>query len=60
MRVGVGDLTEQWYAESIKEIYTLSRKVDRKVREMRGAQWFFLLSIVFLVLMVILAASSLI
>lgn|GEM_PF-7028398 len=57
--VGVGELTERWYAESIKEIYALSRKVDRKVGEMRGAQWFFLLSIVFLVLMVVLAASSL-
>ena len=58
-KVGAGELTEKWYSESIKEIYALSRKVDRKVGEMRGAQWFFLLAIVFMVLMVILAASSL-
>jgi len=49
---------EKWYAEAMKEVYLLSKKVDRKVREMRRAQWFFLLSIVFLVLMVLTAAST--
>ena len=57
-KTGAAELTEKWYAESIKEIYELSRKVERKAGEMRGAQWFFLLAIVFLVLMVILAAVS--
>jgi len=59
MKAGASELTEKWYSESIKEIYALSRKVDGKVGEMRGAQWFFLLAIVFLVFMVMLAASSL-
>ena len=54
----LNDLYEKWYAESMKEAHILSNKVARKVREMRSAQWFFLLSILFLVLMVLLAASS--
>jgi len=49
---------EKWYAEGMKEVYLLSKKVDRKVREMRRAQWFFLLSIAFLVLMVLAGAST--
>jgi hypothetical protein len=58
-KTGLGELTEKWFSETMKEIYALSKKVDRKAGEMRGAQWFFMLSIVFLVLMVIFAASSL-
>jgi len=58
MNTPVGELSEKWFAESLKEVYALSQKVDRKVGEMRGAQWFFLLSILLLVLMVILAAST--
>jgi hypothetical protein len=58
-KTGMGELTQTWFAETMKEIYALSRKVDRKAGEMRGAQWFFLLSIVFLILMVIFGASSL-
>jgi len=53
------ELAEGWFAETMKEVYALSRKVDRKAGEMRGAQWFFLLSIVFLIFMVVFAASSL-
>jgi len=36
----------------------LSKKVDRKVKEMRNAKWAFLMAIVLLVLMVILGASA--
>jgi hypothetical protein len=59
MKTGMGELTEKWLSETIKEVYALSSKVDRKAGEMRGAQWFFLLSIVFLILMVVFASSSL-
>jgi len=58
-KTGMGELTEKWFFETMKETYALSSKVDRKSGEMRGAQWFFLLSIVFLIVMVALAASSL-
>ena len=54
----IEEFYEKWYAEGMKEVYVLSKKVDRKVREMRKAQWFFILSIAFLVLMVLTAASS--
>ena len=56
---GIGELTERWFSETLKETYALSKKVDRKAGEMRGAQWFFLLSIFFLVVMVIMAADTL-
>jgi hypothetical protein len=59
-KTGLGELTEKWFAETMKETYALSKKVDRKAGEMRGAQWFFLLSIGFLILMVVFAATSLI
>jgi len=55
----IGELTGRWFSETMKETYALSKKVDRKAGEMRGAQWFFLLSIAFLILMVIFGASSL-
>ncbi|HUK79132.1 MAG TPA: hypothetical protein VLU91_00535 [Nitrososphaerales archaeon] len=55
----VGELAERWFSETIVEAYALSKKVDRKAGEMRGAQWFYILSIFFLVVMVILAAASL-
>jgi hypothetical protein len=42
----------------MEEVYVLSKKVDKKVEEMRNAQRTFLLAIVFLVLMVILGASA--
>jgi hypothetical protein len=58
-KTSLGELTEKWFSETMKEIFALSQKVDRKAGEMRGAQWFFLLAIVFLILMVILAASTL-
>jgi hypothetical protein len=58
-KTGLGELTEKWFHETMKEIYALSQKVDRKAGEMRGAQWFFLLAIMFLIVMVVLAASSL-
>jgi len=58
-KTGLGELTERWFSETMKETYALSQKVDRKAGEMRGAQWFFLLSMVFLVSMFVLATSSL-
>jgi hypothetical protein len=58
-KTGLGELTEKWFFETMEETYALSKKVDRKAGEMRGAQWFFMLSIVFLIVTVILAASSL-
>jgi hypothetical protein len=58
-KIQLGELYEKWYAEAMDEVYVLSVKVNRKVGEMRNAQRTFLLAIVFMVLMVILAASSL-
>jgi len=55
--IQLDELYARWYAEAMEEVYVLSKKVDRKVREMRNAQRTFLISIVFLVLMVILGAS---
>jgi len=52
------DLYAKWYTEAMEEVYVLSKKVDRKVKEMRNAQRTFLMAIVFLVLMVILGASA--
>ena len=52
------DLYSKWFAEAVEEVYVLSKKVDRKVGEMRNAQRTFLLAIVFLVLMVLFGASS--
>lgn len=49
------DFYERWYAESIKEAYLLSKKVERKVGEMKKAQRWFVLAIVLLVVMVTLA-----
>jgi len=56
--VQLDELYTKWYAEAMEEVYVLSKKVDRKVGEMRNAQRTFLISIVFLVLMVILGASA--
>ena len=58
-KTGIDELTEKWFSETMKEVYALSKKVDRKASEMRGAQWFFLLSIGFLILIVAFATSSL-
>lgn len=52
------DLYAKWYAETMSEVYVLSKKVERKVEEVRNAQRTFLLAIVFLVLMVVLGVSS--
>jgi hypothetical protein len=57
-KVQLGELYEKWYAEAMQEVYILSKKVDKKVGEMRSAQRTFLMAIVFLVLMVIFAATS--
>jgi hypothetical protein len=54
----LAELYEKLYEESIQEVYVLSKKVDRKVREMRKAQRSFLLAILFLVVMIILAIAS--
>ena len=56
--VELGELYTKWYAEALEEVFVLSKKVDRKVGEMRNAQRTFLISIVFLVLMVILGVSA--
>jgi hypothetical protein len=56
--IHMNELYNQWYSEAIEEVYVLSKKVDRKVGEMRNAQRTFLLAIVFLVLMVVLGASA--
>jgi len=56
--VELDDLYTKWYAETMEEVYVLSKKVDRKVKEMRNAQRTFLMAIVFLVLMVVLGASA--
>ena len=56
--IQLADLYAKWYTEAMEEVYVLSKKVDRKVREMRNAQRTFLMAIVFLVLMVVLGASA--
>jgi len=56
--ISLDDLYTKWYAEAMEEVYVLSKKVSRKVEEMRNAQRAFLLAIVFLILMVILGASA--
>ena len=56
--IQTSDLYAKWYAEAMEETYVLSKKVDRKVKEMRNAKWAFLMAIVLLVLMVILGASA--
>jgi hypothetical protein len=56
--IPLNDLYAKWYSEAVEEAYFLSKKVDRKVEEMRNAQRTFLLAIVLLVLMVILGVSS--
>jgi hypothetical protein len=57
-KIQLVDLYEKWYAEAMDEVYVLSRKVNRKVGEMRNAQRTFLLAILFLVLMVVFGVSS--
>jgi len=56
--IKLDDLYTKWYLETMEEVYILSKKVDRKVEEVRNAQRTFLLAIVFLVLMVVLGVSS--
>lgn len=56
--ISLDELYTKWYSEAVQEVYVLSKKVDMKVEEMRKAQGTFLLAIVFLVLMVLLGASS--
>jgi hypothetical protein len=56
--VPLDELYTKWYAEAMQEVYVLSKKVERKVGEMRNAQRTFLLAIVFLVLMVLTGVSS--
>ena len=56
--IQLDDLYAKWYAETMEEVYVLSKKVDKKVKEMRNAQRTFLMAIVFLVLMVVLGASA--
>jgi len=57
-RTPLNEIYEKWYASAMGEAHALSKKVDKKVGEMRSAQRFFLLSIASLVLMVVLAAAS--
>jgi len=56
--IQVSDLYEKWYEETMGEVYTLSKKVNRKVGEMKRAQTAFLLAILFLIVMVVLAISQ--
>ena len=56
--IKLDDLYEKWYSEALEEVYVLSKKVDRKVKEMRNAQRTFLLAIIFLLIMVILGSSA--
>lgn len=53
--VSLSELYDKWLAESLEEVHTLSRKVDRKAGEMRRAQQAFVIAIIFLILMVVLA-----
>jgi hypothetical protein len=53
------ELYEKWFDETMDEVYALSKKVNRKVREMRRAQEAFLLAIFFLILMILLAVWQL-
>jgi hypothetical protein len=53
------ELYEKWFTETLDEVYALSRKVNRKVREMRRAQEAFLLAIFFLLVMILLAVWQL-
>ena len=55
--IPLDELYTKWYAEAIQEVYVLSKKVDRKVEEVRNAQRTFLMAIVFLLLMVVLGVS---
>jgi len=57
--VQVSELYEKWFEQTMDEVYVLSRKVNRKVGEMRRAQAAFLLAIFFLIVMVALATSQL-
>jgi len=58
--IQIGELYEKWFAETMDEVYVLSKKVNRKVGEMRRAQEAFLLAIFFLILMVVLAVCQLV
>ncbi|HMD79489.1 MAG TPA: hypothetical protein VKF39_05865 [Nitrososphaerales archaeon] len=58
--IQLSDLYEKWFAETMDEVYELSKKVNRKVREMRRAQEAFLLAIFFLIVMILLAVYQLI
>lgn len=55
--VPLGDLYQKLFDESVKEVFELSKKVERKVGEMRMAQRAFLLAILFLILIIILGVS---
>ena len=57
--VNLDDLYQKWYAESLHEAYKLSKKVERKVEEMRGAQRAFLFAIIFLFAMLLAAVYPL-
>jgi hypothetical protein len=58
--IQITELYEKWFAETMDEVYVLSKKVNRKVGEMRRAQEAFLLSIFFLIVMVVLAISQIV
>jgi hypothetical protein len=56
--IQISELYEKWFGETMDEVYILSKKVNRKVGEMKRAQQAFLLAIFFLILMVLLAISQ--
>lgn len=57
--IQLNDLYEKWFAESMDEVYALSKKVGRKVGEMKRAQGAFVLAILFLMVMILLALEQL-
>ena len=57
--IELDDLYEKWFEQSMDEVYSLSKKVSRKVGEMKRAQQAFLLAIFFLMMMIVLSLSQL-
>ena len=57
-KIALPELYTRLYTESIREAYILSKKVDRKVGEMRSAQRAFLVAIIFMVAMLLCAVYS--
>jgi hypothetical protein len=51
------ELYESWFHEGMDEVYALSKRIERKVSQMRRAQGAFVTAIVFLIVMVLVAVS---